>query len=357
MSTIGYVLLALLVLLVMITVHEFGHYIAGKIFKFKINEFAIGFGPKIFKKTKKNGEVFSVRAIPLGGFCSFGGEDEETQDPKDFNNKKPWQRIIVLISGAFMNYLLSVIVICAMFGAYGRNSILVNNVEDVPTYSVNSLVDGDVILSVNGHNTYLITDVMSQVDGKEKGALVDFTVVRDGKVQTISVAMREDAIFKNLEDVSTLSRVLGAVQNVNGENTHSFYTTGVKLGFFRTIGESFSYSFKLATTVFSVLGQLLTGKIGLSSVGGTVTTISVTVQGLKTGGAWFLLNITALIGVNLAVFNLLPIPALDGSRVIFTIIEWIRKKPLNRKVEGIIHTVGLIVLLLFAVLVDLQHCF
>lgn len=356
MTTVGYVLVAILVLLVMITVHELGHYIAGKIFKFKIEEFAIGFGPKIFKKQKKNGEIFSIRLIPLGGFCSFGGEDKESDGPNDFNNKKPWQRIIVLVAGAFMNYLLSVIIICATFGAYGRNAILVNDIVEDPTYSTVSLVDDDVILSINGKKTYLLTDLMGTLEGKEKGELVTISVLRDKKVQSVQVALREDAIFKNLEDVEGLSNVLGTAK-IEGKQNYSFYTTGVKLGFFRTIGESFSYSGKLATTVFSIIGQIFSGKIGLSSMGGTVTTISVTVQGLQTGGLWFLLNITSLIGVNLALFNLLPIPALDGSRVVFTIIEWIRKKPLNRKVEGVIHTVGFVLLLLFAILVDVQQCF
>ena len=256
-----------------------------------------------------------------------------------------------------MNYILSLLIICIMFGAYGRNSVLVHDVAPAPEYSVTSLSRNDVILEVEGKKTYLVTDVMSIIDGGQKGEIFDFTVVRDGKVKTVQVSLREDATFKNLEDVQTLAKVLGAYSEKDGAITAEFYTTGVKLGFFRTIGESFSYSFKLASTVFTVLGQLLTGKIGLSSMGGTVTTISVTVQGIKTGGMWFLLNIASLIGVNLAVFNLLPIPALDGSRVVFTLIEWIRRKPLNRKVEGIIHTVGFILLLLFAVFVDLQRCF
>ena len=212
MTTVGYVLVAILVLLVMITVHELGHYIAGKIFKFKIEEFAIGFGPKIFKKQKKNGEIFSIRLIPLGGFCSFGGEDKESDGPNDFNNKKPWQRIIVLVAGAFMNYLLSVIIICATFGAYGRNAILVNDIVEDPTYSTVSLVDDDVILSINGKKTYLLTDLMGTLEGKEKGELVTISVLRDKKVQSVRVALREDAIFKNLEDVEGLSNVLGTAK-------------------------------------------------------------------------------------------------------------------------------------------------
>ena len=129
-SAIGSVVVAVLILLIMITVHEFGHYVAGKIFKFKINEFAIGFGPALFKHTKKNGEIFSVRALPLGGYCAFEGEDEDKEDPAAFNNKKPWQRIIVLVSGALMNYLLAVLVIIVSFFACGQLLLMTLETED-----------------------------------------------------------------------------------------------------------------------------------------------------------------------------------------------------------------------------------
>ena len=122
-STAFYAVLAILMLLAMITVHEFGHYAVGKAFKFKINEFAIGMGPAIFKKTRKNGEVFSVRAFPLGGFCAFEGEDDENADENAFNNKKPWQRILVLAAGAAMNYLLALLVIYLSFAIYGQSML------------------------------------------------------------------------------------------------------------------------------------------------------------------------------------------------------------------------------------------
>ena len=124
MSTIGSVLLALLILLAMITVHEFGHYVAGKIFRFKINEFAIGFGPALFKHKKKNGELISVRCLPLGGYCAFEGEDTDAPHPDAFNNKKPWQRIIVLLAGAFMNYLLALVLLIVSFLACGQLLLL-----------------------------------------------------------------------------------------------------------------------------------------------------------------------------------------------------------------------------------------
>ncbi len=362
---IGYILIAILVLLVMITVHELGHYIAGKIFGFGIEEFAIGFGPKLYKrKNKKTGEVFSVRLFPLGGFCSFKGEDKDEDDPSAFNNRKPWQRIIVLISGAFMNYLLALIIIAVMFFSYGQNMLMTYKTQpdDQPIYTAeNSFQDLDVIFSANGKGIYLITDLMDATAGKKTGDTVEFTVLRDGQLKNLNVLIRADADYQNVEDVSTLYNALGIYMETNletGQITDAgLYQTGVKFGFFQTIGKSFVYSFKVAGSIFTVLGQLISGSLGISAIGGTVTTISVTATAIQMGGFRNLLNIASFIGVNLAVFNLLPIPALDGSRAVFTAIEWIRRKPLNRKVEAIIHTVGFVLILAFAVFIDLQQCF
>lgn len=361
MSYALYILIAILVLLAMITVHEFGHYVAGKIFGFGINEFSIGFGPKLFSKKKKNGEVFSLRLIPLGGFCAFSGEDEESSDPKDFNNKKPWQRIIVLISGALMNFLLAIIIICSMFLTYGHTALMTYKVKsDSGFTSENSFCDKDVILSVNGKSIYLITDLMTSIKGKKEGEEVFCRVIRNGVKQDVAVKIRSDVGVENVEDMKNICDALGVAYTANSDGVITelgFRSTGVRLNFFETIGKSFEYSFKLVGTIFVVIGQLITGSLGIGSLGGTVTTISVTASAIKAGGLWSLLNIAGFIGVNLAVFNLLPIPALDGSRVVFTLIEWIRKKPINRRTEAIIHTVGFILLLAFAVFVDLQRCF
>ncbi len=362
MSYIGYILLAVLVLLIMITVHEFGHYIAGKIFGFGIEEFAIGFGPKIFSKKKKNGELFSVRLLPIGGFCAFSGEDKDSDDPKAFNNKPPWQRIIVLVSGAFMNYVLAVILIIVMFSSWGQPALMTYKIDTPPAGITveNSLSERDVILKANGKNIYLTTDLMKAVDGYEMGDDIPFTVRRNGEDVDVLVTLRADTDFENIEEVSKLYTALGITfeSDENGAMINGqLYSTWVKLGFFQTVGRSFEYSFKLAGTIFTILGQLITGALGIGSLGGTVTTIAVTADAIKIGGLRYLFNISSLIGVNLALFNLIPFPALDGSRVIFTLIEWIRKKPLNRKVESVIHAVGLVLLLLFAVVVDLQQCF
>ena len=180
MQSIGYVVLAIVVLLIMITVHEFGHYVAGKLLGFGIEEFAIGFGPKLYSKKAKSGEVFSVRALPIGGFCAFKGEDEEDDDPKAFNNRKPWQRIIVLISGALMNFLLALLLIFLLFGAYGRPAYVVTEREEMGFPSLGQieesaiLKEGDVILSMNGRRVYLATDLMRAI---EIPARIDFMSV------------------------------------------------------------------------------------------------------------------------------------------------------------------------------------
>lgn len=362
MSSVGYVALAVLILLIMITVHEFGHYISGKILGFGIEEFSIGFGPKIFSKKKKDGEVFSVRILPIGGFCSFRGEDkeEDKEDESAFNNKPPWKRIIVLVSGALMNYVLALIVIILMLTVYGQPALMMGKMESDPNYTNYSLLEEDIILKADGKNVFSLTDLLTVTEGKEQGDLVEFTIFRGEEVIKVPVKMRVDTHYENIEDMERLFNAMGITYELDETGTFTsmgLYSASVQFGFFKTIAHSFEYSFRLIGTIFRILGQLITGSLGISSLGGTVTTVSVTANAIKVGGFRYLLDITALIGVNLAVFNLLPIPALDGSRAVFATIEWIRKKPVSRKVEGAIHTVGLVLLLLFAVFIDLQQCF
>lgn len=431
MKNVGGVLLAVVILLVMVTIHEFGHYIAGKILGFKITEFSIGFGPAILKKrSKKTGELFALRIVPLGGYCAFDGEDDiaeeegaqtekeekdepfeemtekendggrvalnetdgkneppmsalnetevspsvskkedgEYPEPKGvrFNDQAPWKRIVVLLAGATMNYLLALFLIVLMFATVGRTTQqVVKNApepgfEDLPNVSETyetGLLTGDVILEVEGKTVYLITDYMGILNGKKQGDTVQFLVLRENKERTVEVVLIEDADFANMTDTATLlyslgiatrGEVDGVMQTTRGGGLGNYQ---VKDGFFQTIKHSFVYSFKIGGMVLRSLGELLTGKLGIESMGGPVTTIKVTSQVASNGFASFL-YIASFIGVNLAVFNLLPIPALDGCKVIFCIIEWIRKKPVNRKVEAVIHFIGIILIFGFAILVD-----
>ena len=360
-QTIWAICLAVFILLAMITIHEFGHYIAGKIFKFKINEFEIGFGPKLFKKRKKNGELFSIRAIPLGGFCAFEGEDKEDNNPNAFNNKKPWQRIIVLFAGAFMNYIFAVLLLVVAFCSFGQTKLYIGEVvtPDNAIVQEYSLQKGDVLLKCGNKTLFMVQDLMDAIENKRAGDKVTFTLSRnvEGNRQVLQqeVVLQKDTNFKNVADVNLLWQSLGIAQTA--ESGYAVYSTSYKgYNFFQNIGNGFLYSFQLAGSVFKVLGQLLTGHLSLTAVGGPITTIKLTSQ-IAARGLQQFLEIAAYIGVNLAVFNLLPIPALDGSRILFTAIEWVRKKPLNRKVEAILHTIGLILLLGFAVLVDILQLF
>ena len=222
-------------------------------------------------------------------------------------------------------------------------------------------------MKIDGKTVYLITDWQKALDGKRKGDEVEILVLREGKKQTVTIALYEDAKVRSMNDNDAIFYSLGIafreeVVNDEGETVVAttrggeLVPTTVKDGFFQTIGNSFAYSWKIGGTVLRSLGELLTGKLGMDAVGGPVTTIKVTSEAAASGLLSFL-NIAALIGVNLAVFNLLPIPALDGCKVIFCIIEWIRKKPVNRKVEAMIHFVGIVFLFGFAILVDLLQLF
>ena len=409
----GGVLLAILILLAMVTIHEFGHYVAGKILGFKINEFSVGFGPAIFKKrSKKTGELFALRIIPLGGYCAFDGEDEgeepekpnqnedepfaelssneiaenvtlkeETQasqeeneggmyeakaetpqteypEPKGirFNDQAPWKRIIVLLAGATMNYLLALFLLLIMFTTIGRPvyRVQVEYPETPSTETTAVMTDsdtqqnaylqtGDLILEIDGKAVYLVTDYIDILNNRKQGDEIPVTVMRNEQEMQVILVLKADTAFVNMSDTNSLLKAMGI---------YGLSTTTQQQGFFSSIGHSFTYSLKIGSTVLRSLGELLTGKMGLEAMGGPMTTIKVTSEAASSS-LLSCLNIAAFIGVNLAVFNLLPIPALDGSKVIFCIIEWIRRKPVNRNVEAMIHFIGIIFLFGFAIFVDL----
>ena len=414
MKSAGGILLAIIILLAMVTIHEFGHYLAGKILGFKINEFSVGFGPALLKKrSKKTGELFALRIIPLGGYCAFDGEDDdgesdgereengeeeqgregdfneeepfedyceqaqeiEVQAQKDggrvetndeypepkgarFNEQKPWKRIIVLLAGATMNYLLALVLLLIMFGSYGciHSYVAYVGEGEAPSAQENALSAKDIVLSVDGQDIYLATDYADALSGKKAGEEIVVEILRRDEQgvwqeKTLYLNALVDCEFKSMTEIQIAYAALGL-----DSDKYVFASVTLKEGFFETVGSSFVYSFKIGGTVLRSLGELITGRLGLSAMGGPVTTISVTAQAAS-GGLLSFLNIAAFIGVNLAVFNLLPIPALDGCKVIFCLIEWIRKKPVNRKVETMIHFIGIIALFGFAILVDVLQLF
>ena len=382
MTTFLYVLLAIVVLLFMVMVHELGHYIAGKILKFKIDEFSIGFGKAIFSRTsKKTGEKFSLRIFPLGGYCSFYGEEDdgkaisadvvEVKD-KPFNEQKPWKRIIVFLAGVTMNFLTAILFSWILLCSVG--------------YDVPQIVDYSTTVNVNesGESIFQKNDVITHINGKKidfafgvnyvsaieniKSSAKEFyeretyDFDTDG-YYTFSMTVRRDGERVELPSVKVVQEIVPP-QEEGGEETYRYLiglendnkvcTTAYRYGFFEGLGRSFSMAFGFAWVVLKSLWMLITFQIPITEMGGTVTTIATMAEYTKVNPANLLIFIP-LISANLAVFNLLPFPALDGAHVLFTVIEWIRKKPIDRKVENTIHFVGICVLFAFVVLVDILH--
>ena len=334
-SRIGYIALAILVLLLMITIHEFGHYTAGKILKFKINEFSIGFGKALFTRKKKNGEIFSIRLVPLGGYCAFEGEDTTDENSGSFNAQAPWKRLIVLFCGAFFNFLSAIIFSIVLLAVIGNGQMAVSKVEGINN-SVERLQVGDVITHCEGEKISFFNTISSITQDIGIGEDIKMTIIRNGEKKEIIV--QKYAVQQEGTEVGMIGM----------QNTY------VKLSFGDALLQSVSFTFQMAWQCLVILGQLLVGKYGLSDIGGPITTIGY----IADAGAISMLNLLLLIpliAVNLAVFNLLPIPALDGAKMVFVLIEWIRKKPINRELENKIHTVGLFILFGFVIIVDLLH--
>lgn len=442
MSTIGRVLLAFVILMFMILIHETGHYTAGKILKFKINEFAVGMGPKILSHKKKNGEVVSLRLLPLGGFCAFEGEDGDSPSEGSFNSQKPWKRLIVLFSGAFFNFVSAVLICIFLFGVYGETVAQVNYVYEYAPAENQILEPGDIIYKINGKNVFVLDDLSRYMDdemeivvirGSHETNIGGFSVMQGGEEVTIKGVTRQQfysvsvattsAAFTSTDGSLTLTEGItlyrlynkddpseGGLLSSEGDfETYLNQITGdtcvltvvaakgydekgdydgtfveymfeipteevksmitVTEASYTGVGMSISYtSYKsyfgnallrvlpycgeVALLVLRTLGGLFTGAVGLNDIGGPVTTIKMTSQVVSYGFP-NILRLIVLISVNLAVFNLLPVPALDGCRMVFVVIEWIARRPINRKVEAWINGIGLILLLGFVILVDI----
>lgn len=348
-----YILLAILILMVMITIHETGHYLAGKILKFNIEEFSIGMGPKIFSKTMKSGEIFSIRWIPLGGYCAFKGEDEDGKEEEgSFNTFAPWKRVIVLFCGAFFNFLSGIIFTLILLVSVGSG---IAKVTDIVATNGNEAVlfENDIILEVDGvAPTFLNGGISGLMADKDVDEDIVLTINRDGEIINVTVKKyqkyKTDKDGNNILDDKDQPIVESKVIGITSEY--------VKLGFGEALIKCVPYTFNMAWECLKILGQLVTGHLGLDNVGGPITTVQTIATATQTNFKNLIL-LFPLLAVNLAVFNLLPIPALDGARMVFVFIEWIFRKPVRRDIEAKIHSVGLMVLFAFVIVVDILQLF
>lgn len=347
-KTLLSILFAFIALMIMVTIHEAGHYTVGKLFKFGINEFAIGFGKPIFKKKLKSGEDFSIRMLPLGGFCAFEGEDEENESPNAFNNKPCYQRILVLMAGVTFNFLFAMTILGIYFCAYGYNQPII--VAFYPPAAVETpqvFEEDDILLKVNDKYIYtcsIASNLSKLISESDENV---FTVYRDGEIVEVT-AVKSTYVY-DAEDGTTYE-----AKGYGISISYDFY----RFGFFQSMWRGIYFCFQMIGVTLQAIGGLFTGALAIKgNVGGPITTISIMTQSFSEYGVRAFISMLGVMSASIAFMNILPLPALDGSRIVFTIIEWIRGKPVKREVEGTIHFVGLILLLGLTLLLDVVNLF
>ena len=310
--------------------HELGHFALAKLFGVRVNEFAIGMGPKIWKK-KKGETEYSLRAFPIGGFCAMEGEDGESEDDRAFYKKKVWQRILIVAAGAVVNLILGVLIVMVMLTQEDLiGTPQINQFYENAATQQCGLEAKDEILKINGRHVYSQYD-LGFLLSRDKDNTVDFVVRRGG----------EQVAVNNVKfDVRT---------EEDGSETmiYDFIIVGVKPTFLHVLEYGARESLSMARIVWVSLFDLVTGRFGFKDLSGPIGTVAIISEVTKESKTDLtpILTILALISINIGIFNLLPIPALDGGRLFFLFIEAIFRKPVNRKYEGWIHAVGLVLLM------------
>ena len=335
------IIIPLLILGVFIFVHELGHFLSARMMRAEVKEFAIGMGPKVFSvKSKKYKTVYAIRAIPMGGAVTMAGEDEQSDSENALYKKPVWKRFIILAAGSFMNFLLGFIIMAVIVsGAKGFYSMTVSRFDATAT-SNNMIMEGDKILKVNGKTINIYNDLAYELirEGKDP---VNVTVLRgDKKIVLYGVQ------FPTATDSGMTYGTIDFTTEV--ENA----TLPLK------IKQTFYQSLSTINMTWSSFFDLVTGKYGVDQISGPVggtQTIGNSARDVaegKTGGsATGFLFLIALITMNLGVVNLLPLPALDGGRIVFLIIELIRRKPIKPEYEGYVHLAGFAILILFMIFI------
>ncbi len=326
----------IIILGIIVLVHEFGHFIFAKLFGIYVYEFAIGMGPKLFHWKSKKGETeYSIRAIPIGGFCALAGEDLDSDDqekvPEDrrLQSKPVWQRFLVMFFGAGNNFILAfllLLIIAFGWGAVSSKPIVSELVSGNPAEEAGIEV-GDYILEINGHKVKTSDDVSIYLQVEDKSKPITFTVERDGRELDIDVTPLKEEV-----DGSTIYRV-GIISE--GE---------VERGFVASIQYAFTKMGSLFRQMVITLKGLFTGGLSVNQLSGPVAIYSI-VGTQASAGFENILYLIALLSINVGFINLIPLPAFDGGRILFLIIEKIKGSPVKPETENKIHTIGFILLL------------
>lgn len=335
MANIFYWLLAILMFGILVMLHEFGHFVAARLSGVTVLEFAVGFGPKLWSRTsKKSGVMYAVRVLPFGGYCRFAGEldDEEDDSPNAYPNAAIWKRALISVSGPLMNLLTAIVLLFVLFFAIGLPIGPVPVVGEVlagyPAEAA-GFQAGDAILEINDVDIVTAEDASREITQAE-GNEITFVLERDGQRVTVPVQPAW------MEEDEPTPRWMVGIQYQTGEP--------VRFGFFPSIGNAFRTTGNMATMILDVLKNLITKGEGIDELSGMLGTVTVVKEQTQEGGLFSYLYLAAVISVNLGLFNLLPIPGLDGSKLVFLAIEKIRGKPLDPNKEGLVTLIGLTLL-------------
>jgi regulator of sigma E protease len=296
---------------------------AGRALGFGIVEFAVGMGPVLFKRTK-NGIQYSIRALPIGGMCRFLGEDQDIQDSRAFNLQKVWKRIVVVVSGPVMNLLFALIAAIVTLSIFGDLMPSVYEVTADSPAAVAGMQAGDIVIAVDGKELLYYNQISELIQEADSQSM-QLTVLRNGEPVVLSFSdIYNEEAGKNLIGIS-----------MSGEH--------VKFGFGETIARSASYIVTTFTETLGFIGKAAQGQVTADDAGGPVKIVEYLIEALRSGGE-SVMRMMILISASLGIMNLLPIPALDGGRLVFMIIEAIRGKAIAPEKEGMVHFVGLILL-------------
>lgn len=344
---IVYILIAILMFGLLIAVHEFGHFIAAKSLGVKVNEFAIGMGPRLLH-TRRGETEYTLRLFPIGGFCAMEGEGEDSNDPRAFNNKPAWRRFIILVAGAFMNFLTGVLIF--LFLSMGIGQYTTTNVgsflEGFTAQGESGLMPGDRIVRVEGHAIYLNSDI--QLFFSRGGDTLDIEVERDGeRVALDGLYMPYREYVRDGETVK--------LRGLTFAKKEASLSDKLRLTWYESIDT--------VRVVWISLGDLVSGAVGVRDMSGVVGIVGMMsdvgtqaqADAQENGQNWVaavvmsILNFTALIAVNLAVMNLLPIPALDGGQILFLLVDKVyslfSRRHISQKYLGYINAAGFLCLI------------
>lgn len=365
MFTVLKILIAVLAFGLIIFIHELGHFLVAKWMGIRVNEFALGMGPRILKFGK--GETtYSWRLLPIGGYCAMEGENEASDDTRAFGNKAVWRRMLVVVAGATMNFLLGFVLLIVALGvcvqpAPGEEraafctTTIAELPETAPAYA-GGLRAGDTILSINGASVLTDVDIAMLMQSDNDGVL-EMRVRRtvDGAVKDITLP---EVHFDILTDPATGTRYLSYGFTVMPE--------------YKTVGTVLTRAARLEGTytvmIWRSLGQLVRGQYGLNELSGPIGTADIMadaageavteiVESSSLDGLYSFLMIVVLITVNVGLFNLLPLPALDGGRLLFLLFELVARRPVPPKYENAVHVIGFVLLILLSIVIAFSDVF